>query len=104
MTSSASQDLKARAARRDLHRKTGHPGITYRQTARGRSYFVYDGSQRKLGRSPYVRAGKTLKAALELPGGDPRSQGSRRADRRREQTDRPRGGRSVVRGGAVRLA
>ena len=66
MTSLASQDLKARAARRDLHRKTGHPGITYRQNAGGRSYFVYDGSQRKQGRSPYVLAGKTLKAALEL--------------------------------------
>jgi integrase len=66
MSQEASQDLRARAGQRDLHRKTGHRGISYRQTAAGRSYFVYDGSQRKLGRSPYIRAGKTLKTALEL--------------------------------------
>jgi integrase len=66
MSSSASQDLRARAAQRDRHRKTGHPGISYRQTAGGRSYYVYSGAERKRGRSPYVKAGNTLKAALEL--------------------------------------
>jgi integrase len=66
MTSSASQGVRARAAQRDRHRKTGHRGITYRQNSGGRVYFVYDGAQRKKGRSPYVRAGKTLNAALAL--------------------------------------
>jgi hypothetical protein len=40
MSTEGSQDAKARAARRDRHRKTSHPGITYRENAGGRSYFA----------------------------------------------------------------
>ena len=40
MSQEASQDLAARAQLRDERRKTRHRGISYRETAGGRSYYV----------------------------------------------------------------
>jgi hypothetical protein len=59
MSHEASQDARARARRRDEHRKTKHRGISYRETASGRSYYVYF-------RGKYMRAGTTEREGLAL--------------------------------------
>jgi integrase len=62
MSAASSQDASARAR----HHKTRTRGVTFRETAKGRTYFVYDDTQRQHGRTPYVRAGKTEREALKL--------------------------------------
>jgi integrase len=69
MSTEASQDPQALARQRDERRKTKHRGISYRETAGGRTYYVYWGSK-------YLRAGGTLESALALQS-DLRSRQSR---------------------------
>ena len=59
MSDPASQDLAARARKRDERRKTKHRGISYRENGGGRTYYVF-------WRSKYISAGKTLQEALAL--------------------------------------
>lgn len=61
MSQEASQDSAARARQRDERRKTKHRGISYRENAGGRTYFVY-------WQAKYLKAGKTLQEALALQG------------------------------------
>jgi Phage integrase, N-terminal SAM-like domain len=59
MSEAGSQDLQVRKRKRDERRSTKHRGISYRENAGGRSYFVFF-------RGKYMRAGKTEREALAL--------------------------------------
>jgi hypothetical protein len=59
MSTEGSQDLKTLARERDERRKTRHRGISFRETAKGRSYYVFF-------RNRYVKAGSTETEALAL--------------------------------------
>jgi integrase len=59
MSQAGSQDRASRAGQRFERHKTKHRGISFRENANGRSYYVFWGSK-------YLSAGKTLQEALAL--------------------------------------
>lgn len=59
MTATSLQDAADRAARRDVRHTTKYPGITYRETTKGRTFYVTFDSR-------YMKAGKTLQDARAL--------------------------------------